>query len=210
MTLPSLQVQFVYAHLAWGVVLAACGTAILARRKPFPVRLGVAWVILMVACNALPGNISLAYWLGFAFQSPSALLVAYCVAAVWQHLHRRVGDRLLSTGAALTIVGVGGLLYVDAAGLLHLGLYTHGYGGMAAGVALTVGTLAAIAVNAGPDHRAARAVLFAVTLFALWRLPTGNAWDAFLDPWLFLWALATLIARGVAGRARQLSTGSAC
>jgi hypothetical protein len=38
-----------------------------------------------------------------------------------------------------------------------------------------------------------------VLLFVLLRLPTGNVWDAVLDPWLWL-GLHWVLLRGVFGR----------
>jgi hypothetical protein len=37
------------------------------------------------------------------------------------------------------------------------------------------------------------ALLAAVLLFSLLRLPTGNLWDALLDPLLWAWALGSVV-----------------
>jgi hypothetical protein len=58
-------------------------------------------------------------------------------------------------------------------------------------MALCVGGI--IQGRARPQYFAA---LGALTLFTLLRLPTGNLWDALLDPLLWIWSLASLAARG--------------
>ena len=37
------------------------------------------------------------------------------------------------------------------------------------------------------------AVLLALLGFSATRLPTGNFWDAMLDPWLWLWSIGRLL-----------------
>jgi hypothetical protein len=201
MNLPWLGLQAVWAHFAWGMVLAACGVAVLARRRPFPSALGTVCLVLALAICALPGAASPSYWLGLAFQFPSALLVACCAMTIWTNAQGNArGHRVLPAGLAAALVGIGLLLYLDSAGWLAWGLYARGFGPEAAIAGLLVGLAAVLAVARGRHRGAAFAVLLCVALFALLRLPTGNVWDALLDPLLWLWALFSLLARALASR----------
>ncbi|RYE87400.1 MAG: hypothetical protein EOO78_35840 [Oxalobacteraceae bacterium] len=48
-------------------------------------------------------------------------------------------------------------------------------------------------------------MLGAVVLFSLLRLPSGNLWDALLDPLLFGWAIAALLAGALRRRGRRVT-----
>jgi len=198
MNLPALGLQVVYTHFAWGMVLAACGVGLLRWRRPFPTRLATAWVLLAFVACALPGAASPAYWLGLAMHCPSGLLVACCAVTIWVgHTPPR---RVLPTGLAAVWVAAGALLYADSSGWLSLGLYARGFGPVAALAGLLLGAAALIAVARGAHRGTGLAVLLALMLFAVLRLPTGNVWDAVLDPMLWLWAIFSLLARWVALR----------
>lgn len=204
MNLPWLGLQVMWAHAAWGMVLAACGVGLLSHRKPFPVALAVGWLVLAFVWCAVPGPVSPAYWLGLSFQAPSGLLVACCAMTIWVNARGATGYRVLPTGLAAALVVVGAVLYVDSVGWLHLGLYAQGYGREAAIAALLLGAVAVLAVALGRRRGVALAVLLSLMLFSVFRLPSGNLWDALLDPWLWLWALCSLVARWRASR-RNLS-----
>ncbi|MEO8152672.1 MAG: hypothetical protein ABI605_06340 [Rhizobacter sp.] len=195
MNLPSLDLQALYAHFAWGMVLAACGVGLLAWRRPLPARLATAWLVLAFVACALPGSVSPSYWLGLAFQLPSGLMVACCAMTVWMNARGVDGYRVLPLGLATGLALSGLLLYADSAGWLYLGLYARGFGPEAALAGLLAGAAALFAIAAGKQRGAGFAVLLSLTLFALLRLPTGNVWDALLDPWLWLWAVFSLLAR---------------
>jgi hypothetical protein len=198
--LPWLSLQVMWAHAAWGMVLAACGVGLLSRRRPFPGRLAVGWLVLAFVLCAVPGPLSPAYWLGLSFQAPSALLVACCAMTIWAHAQGASGHRVLPAGLAAALVVGGAMLYADSVGWLPLGLYARGFGLEAAVAGLLLGVLTVAAVGLGWQRGAALAVLLALTLFAVLRLPSGNLWDALLDPLLWLWALSSLLARWRASR----------
>jgi len=203
MNLPSLGLQVVYSHVAWGMVLAACGVGLLSWKRPFPTKLAAAWLLLAWVLCALPGAASPAYWLSLVFSHPSGLLVACCTLTVWMNASREGGYRVLPPGLALVLVGAGAVLYLDSWGWLSFGLYTHGFGPAAALAGVLVGAAAVVAVARGPHRAIATAALLAWLLFALLRLPTGNAWDALLDPMLWLWDLFSLLARARSHRSKR-------
>lgn len=195
MMLPQPELQTLYAHLAWAFVLGACGVGVMWRFHPFPTRAASAWVVLAFTLCLLPGEASLAYWLGLSFQMPSAFLLCLCVLAVWNRGQANPEDRVLPTGLALGLVVAGAVLYADAWAWVHLGLYVRGFGTGAALAGLLVGAAALLAVAAGLPRRAAMAAAVALTIHAVWRLPTGNFWDALIDPLLWVWAIFSLGAR---------------
>jgi hypothetical protein len=201
MNLPGLTLQALYTHFAWGVLLSACGVGLLRGRRP----LAIGWAVLAFAACAWPGPASPAYWLGLAFHYPSGLLVAGCALTLWLNLARGGAGRVMPAGLAAALVLAGLLLYLDSSGWLSLGLYARGFGHGAALTGLLLGAAAVIWVARGPQHGMAWAVLLALMLFAVCRLPSGNVWDALLDPMLWLWALFSLLARAIARRAAGAS-----
>lgn len=199
MSLPELSLQFTYARLAWALVLAALlvGLWPASRRLPRPAlgAIGAACLLLM----ALPGPASPAWHLGLAFQYPSGLLAALCLVRLhgrWR-AHAAPGPAPgpatlpLPLAAPLALAGV--LLYLDAFGLVAGGYYYAGFGPLAAlgAVLLAAGCAAALARGRHPSQ--AVAVLGALLLFSVARLPSGNLWDALIDPLLWGWALAALV-----------------
>jgi hypothetical protein len=101
---------------------------------------------------------------------------------------------------ALGLAIVGAVLYVDTVGWFGMGLYVRGFGPEAAFAGLLVGAAAVLAIATDQSRSAGFAVLLALMVFALCRLPTGNVWDAVLDPLLWVWAIFSLVARWKARR----------
>ena len=203
MDLPALDWQFLYGRLGWAIVLAtsAAGLLPLALRRSRPVVCGL--LLLSGALMALPGNVSPAYWLVLAFQWPSGLLMGLCLLKLlkaWPGAHD-VSAMPASLAAVIAIAGIP--LYLDAVGLLSLGMYYWGFGPFAAPlVALAAIAGCALAAVLGRGRPHALAVLGALALFSILRLPTGNLWDALLDPLLWGWALGSLVIKGVVWIAR--------
>jgi len=186
MSLPDLAWQAVHARLAWGVVAVALllSWPLLRERRT---RLAVA--IVVMAAMWLPGPASPAWWLGLAFQQPSGLLAMLCAASAMRRLGGRADAPVLPVPLALGLALGGLVLYADAVGALSLGLYAWGFDPVQAPVAgLVLSVLALAAAVMGRAPWAAWAVLLALTLHAVARLPTGNLFDALLDPLLWLWA----------------------
>ena len=196
MTLPELAMQIAWARLAWGVVAAAVLLAALPLRGTRACAVAAA---LGLAVMWLPGPASPAFWLGLAFQQPSGLLAMLCGASVGLRFVERPGQQVLPLPLAVLLLAGGALLYADAVGALVLGLYAWGFDPVQAplaGVVLSV--LALAAAVRGRQTWAGWAVLLALTLHAVTHLPTGNLFDALLDPLLWLWALLRCIGHGLA------------
>ena len=173
--------------LMWAVVLAGSVCA-LGPRLPYRWR----WVLTMLTAvwALIPGPLSITYWLGLAFQMPS--LVTGLIAAGWlvAGLSQRRTFKASSPGLdRLGLMGIvlGWLLLLDTLALLPSSLYGWGFGTAAL---MLVSVLAALfwAMAGGSALGFRGLILMAavLVLFVVTRLPTGNLWDALLDPWLWV------------------------
>jgi hypothetical protein len=204
--LPALGLMQTSLCLSWGLVLAAVGVVLLGPRLG---RTPALWTmpVLLAAWPWLPGTLSASYWLGLAFQAPSVtavLLSALVLYARWvqplQGLHG--GDRGTWVGTplawALATLGVllGWALLLDSLALLPVQLYAWGFTPAAAALAVLLALVPWALVRATPGGGVvAGLVPVAVVLFVLLRLPSGNLWDAVLDPWLWLVLQAVVLKK---------------
>lgn len=206
--LPSPSVMQLWLRLGWSAVLAWMGVVALDRFVPVNARrhgLNITVAVLMAACAWLPGPYSPAYWLGLAFQAPSVVTVLLCAGILVERLvpsslarGAAPAPNRLNTAFAFTGVVIGWALLLDTFALLPLQWYA--WGNSAAAVALVVALAAALWVVLGSAPHPVRAHLWvvpvALLVYAAWRLPTGNVWDAVLDPWLWV-ALHVYLGRRV-------------
>ena len=194
MNLPELEWQFVYGRVAWAVIAAAVLADLLrpAWRRARPVALGLCLLVALVM--ALPGEASPAHWLVLAWQWPSGVLFGYCLlrlSAPGEHAARTLALMPPRLAAPIGLAGL--VLYLDAIGLLSLGWYYKGFGPVGAPLlALAAAALCVFALIRGHARPKAIILLGAVALFSIARLPTGNLWDALLDPLLWSWAIISL------------------
>jgi len=191
MSLPDLALQIAYGRLAWALVAAALLLAVL---PAIAQRTRLFIVAAMMVLMLLPGAASPAYWLVLAFQYPSGLLAGCAVVSLQARWQGRRPRFTLPAGLALGLAAIGLLMYLDTFGVLALGLYYGGFNPVAAPL-LACAAAIGFAVNVWRGHAAgpSAAMLIAVLLFSLLRLPTGNLWDALLDPLLWSWALGSSI-----------------
>lgn len=204
MDLPGLDWQYFYGRLAWAIVLAALVAGLLPAAWRGSRRLAGALLLASATLMALPGEASPAYWLVLAFQWPSGVLLGFCLLKLSAPWRGAQPSATMPTSIAAVIAPVGAVLYLDAIGLLSLGLYYWGFGPSGAPV-VALGAAAACALLAAagraPPH--ALAVLAGLALFSILRLPTGNLWDALLDPLLWGWACVSLAIKGLRWAARH-------
>lgn len=188
--LPALVVSRVWLHLGWAVVLAWLVAAV-GRRIDLPrvAQLGLAAAMAVWAC--VPGIYAPAHWLGLAFQAPSISLVVLCgwglcrwfaPASVAQSPDSPETDRLVWTGIVL-----GWVLLLDTLAVFPVSLYPWGFSPAVPAVAL-LALLLPWVLRKGYGAVVWRVPIpvIAVLIFIALRLPSGNAWDALLDPWLWL------------------------
>lgn len=154
----------------------------------------------------LPGPWSPAHWLGLAFQAPSVVTLLLCAVL----LHRRLTayvmtDAMLRSSRnsllALATMGValGWVLLLDTFAVLPVQFYAWGFSPTAVAL-VALATLLPWAISLrGPLDPLAWTAPVAVLLFVVLRLPSGNVWDAVLDPWLWV-VLQVIVVRRWRGR----------
>ena len=197
--LPSALAMQIWLQLGWSVVLACLGASLVGRWRPGrPGRLdGWQWGVALVLAlwTLVPGAYSPAYWLGLAFQGPSIATVLLCDALLrGRFFPTRSGVSINElpnpTVLALALAGVvlGWALLLDTLALLPLQVYAWGFSPVALGV-LLMAALIPWLIETGrqsADRSRTWLVPIALLVFVVWRLPSGNVWDAVLDPWLWL------------------------
>jgi hypothetical protein len=229
MSLPDLALQIVYGRLAWALVAAALLLAILpalllklsqlfnhsnlsntsavahANDAAHRARRTTAIVVTAsVIWMSLPGAASPAYWLTLVFQYPSGLLAGFSAVSLVARWQGRAARFAMPAAFALPLVFAGLVLYLDAFGMLALGLYAGGFGaGFAPLLACVAAGASAFAIVRGRATDAAAAVLIGVLPYSLLRLPSGNLWDALLDPLLWSWALGSVVVAAARQRAAR-------
>ncbi len=216
MNLPDVSLQWAMLRIGWGVVLACVVVEALCRFRRAPSRsvLGLAAGVAL-ACPWLPGPASPAFWLGLAFQWPSNLLVLLGGTRLLQRLAPRAppgarsregvpDEPLLPLFAALLLAAAGIILYLGTFGVGPF-VYRSGYFDSAV---LAFVTLAVAGWRWGGLAMPRTSLLFALAIgvHLLTRLPTGNAWDALIDPFVVVLSLVTCARAALtASRARALA-----
>lgn len=189
--LPTAGAMQLWLHLGWSVVLAWLAAWWVPRRPWTAALLAALWAWA-------PGAYSPAYWLGLAFQAPSVVTVLLCAGGLWPRW--RAGDteqnaltpRLPTDRRVLALAVLGALtgwvLLLDTFALLPLPIYAWGFGPLAVGLIAMLATLPWVVGPRGDSAQGWRLVVvpLAVLVLVVWRLPSGNAWDAVLDPGLWL------------------------
>lgn len=187
-------------HIGWALVLGAVSARLL-RQTQFSLRVGIT--LLVMAFCMLPSQWSPSWWLGLACQTPSLVLQSLCGIYLYQQWCMR--DRVVPSGVTETTswpitllligIGIGWLLALDTFALLTVQLYPIGFTPYAVLGALFFACLLQL-ISARSDHALQRhhyrllavVVLISILVHLITRLPTGNLWDALIDPWL--WVLA--------------------
>lgn len=184
--------------LCWAVVLSFLGAALMSGRALAARRVLAA---LLALWALLPGTFSVTYWLGLAFHAPSITTVLVCALCLKQRLWPATPavPRLPAVlrwhyGWVGAGVVLGYLLLLDTFALLPVQLYAWGFSTVAVLVALAAALLPWLVLGQAASRSGMASWLLpsVVLTFVLCRLPTGNLWDALLDPWLWVglqWAL---------------------
>jgi hypothetical protein len=191
--LPESLVFRLYLGLAWGLVLAVLALVLLgARAGPRLQR----WLppVLLLWC-LLPGALSPAYWLGLALRAPSGLLALLCAWTLWRYYQPRTpapAPLQVLRPWAWPLVALGWVLLLDTFAWWPFSLYAWGFAPLVLGALALLGLVPALLKGqlAMPGLWIA-----ALLLHVLLRLPTGNIWDAVLDPALWIWLQADALRR---------------
>ena len=194
--LPDPSAMRLALHGVWAIVLGS-GALLLAGKLARPYRLGLA--LLVMAWTLVPGTASPAYWLGLAFQTPSLTSAVICLGWVYCCLRIEQGPgaairphvHALKFLAGMGVV-LGWVLLLDTLAWLPVSVYAWGFSSAAVGAVavfatLLWGVLGVVDVNRRTPGLVGLVLpLSVLTLFVLTRLPTGNLWDALIDPWLWV------------------------
>lgn len=189
--LPSPGMVRLYLVLSWALVLAVLGLWLLQRWMPQgkPVW---RWAVpaALVLWAAWPGGLSPTYWLGLAFQAPSLLSAVLCGLFLLRQFKPGVlpAERCAVPWyfGMLGIV-LGWLLLLDTFAVWPVSLYALGFSPVALAVVALVAVLPWLL--AGPRQSTHNILLLLVAVLllqVLLRLPTGNLWDALIDPCLWV------------------------
>ena len=185
--LPSTTALWLTLHLGWAMVLVSM-THWLATRFVPRYQSALAWLVLL--WSLLPGALSPAFWLGLALQSPSMMTVLLCLgwllqqvrstsaATAWQ---TAADARSLKLMAGMGVV-LGWVLLLDTLAWFPVSIYAWGFAASAVALAALVSALYCWQQGS----RASSLPFCVMTIFVLTRLPSGNVWDALLDPSLWL------------------------
>lgn len=211
MKLPDFAAQSLYLDLGWAAVLTAIAVTVLPHAGSVSRR---RWTALWVACAItagmlLPAPWSLSFWLGMAFQYPSLMLVTLALMHIGRLLNSKAAGAsapLLPVVPAATLLGVAAALYAGAFGWMSYDLYVVGYSPFAA-AAIASALVATWARFDRSSSWACCALALAAMVHAAARLPSGNAWDALLDPFLVGWASVVLV-RATDARFRHRASAS--
>lgn len=205
----------------WAVVLGFLALLPFSRASTTTRRLAM---LVAMAWAFVPGAWSPTWWFGLAFQLPSWTTVLLCFAgcvAAWRPAvafdpaatAKRAASGWSTGPSTATSLGIltwlalplGIVLLLDMFILLPLAVYRWGFGPLALAVMLALVTLVWVMARGAANRREAALVLMALALFVVTRLPTGNVFDAVIDPWLWLVLLAGAV-RQVVNAMRSRST----
>lgn len=193
--LPHAPLMAVALYVIWATVLGG-GSLLLTRKLARPYQLGLA--LFVVALTLLPGTSSPAYWLGLSFQTPSLMSGVVCLVWALSRVRlnpNRVESEVIDQNKALKIgslmgVVLGWVLLLDTLAYFPTSVYAWGFSSAAVLAVLVTAALFWLLWGGAAANRMGLLgpllVLSVITLFVLTRLPTGNVWDALIDPWLWV------------------------
>lgn len=198
--LPQLQVQQVFHAAGWLAVLSWLSVALipLFDKQWRWLMSSMCWLaVLLLWPSPLSG-------LGLAFQTPSLLTLCLCVNAAWMDIKGRSSRIFYTTPAEQTPgwiwllpVALGWMLLLDAFGQMPWDIYSLGFGHTLIWLAwgLMGMWMACVYLFALADwqKQLISCWLVATALFVLTHAPSGNVWDAWSDPGLWLFAHTKLV-----------------
>ena len=172
-----------WVKLSWALVASAVVLRLTYACKPtlWPAAV-VAVVMLLPRTDVLSG------YLALAFQTPSLVLVAWALWC-WADVLQLRGP-MVTTPLPVALLGVllGWALVLDTLNywptFFNPQLYALGF--EAAGLWCVLVTAAAVLLWTEVPRRWVLSAVAVLAVYVLLRLPTGNVWDAVLDPFVWL------------------------
>lgn len=206
--LPHAALLPLWVKLSWAVVVSAVALRWTYRFKPTVWPAAVVAVILL-----LPRTDVLSGYLALAFQTPSLVLVAWALWCWIDVLQLREPVSTTPTPVAGVGVLLGWALVLDTLNYwpswFNPQLYALGF--ESAGLWWVLVLMAVVLLCAQVPKRWVLSAVVVLTVYVWLRLPSGNVWDAVLDPfvWLALHAQLWRVCRaGRTGRSSRQGTTS--
>jgi hypothetical protein len=198
--LPKLQVQQVFHATGWLAVLTWLSVQFIRvydKRWRWLI-VSLCWLLVLMLWQAPLSN------LGLAFQTPSLLTLCLCVNAAWQDIKGRSHLLFYTAPTEQAHVWIwllpaiaGWVLCLDTFGLMLWDIYSMGFEQpvvwLAWGVMGVWMACIYLFALAGWQMQAVNCWLVATALFVATHAPSGNVWDAWSDPGLWIWAHIKLI-----------------
>jgi hypothetical protein len=190
-----------WVKLSWAVVVSAVVLRLTSRLKASLWFAAVVGVVLLLPHTPASG------YLALAFQTPSLVLMAWAMWCWADVLQMRSPVVTTPTSVAWMGVLLGWALVADTLNYwpawFDLQLYALGF--TSTGLWLVLAATAVVLLWVQPPKRWVFSVAAVMAAYVLLRLPTGNVWDAVLDP--FVW-LALHVQLWRAGRTWHASRAS--
>ena len=172
-----------WVTLSWALVASTVLLRLTYRFKPSVWPAAVLAVVML-----LPRTQVLSGYLALAFQTPSLVLVAWALWCWADVIQLREPVATTPTPVALLGVLLGWALVVDTLNywpaFFNPQLYALGF--EAAGLWLVLAVMALVLLWAKVPKRWVLSAVLVLVVYVLLRLPTGNVWDALLDPFVWL------------------------
>ncbi len=172
----------VWVNLSWALVVSAVVLRLTSRFK------ASLWLAAVVGVVMLLPHTPASGYLALAFQTPSLVLVAWAMWCWADVLQMRSPVATTPTSVAWMGVLLGWALVADTLNYwpawFNPQLYALGF--TSAGLWLVLAISAVVLLWVQPPKRWVSSVVFVLAAYVLLHLPTGNVWDAVLDPFVWL------------------------
>jgi hypothetical protein len=194
-----LRQQFFHAGCWWVVLVWLSTTCLQVGRWPMRVLFfATLWTLLLVAFPVILSG------LGLAFQTPALWTVTLCIVSLWSSAFMNDSIKSLNKKSSAwtwcLVALIGWVLMLDSFGLLKWDVYAIGFNKDLLWVVWLIASTWAVwswsTRQALWMQQAAITFCIATAVFIVMRVNTGNVWDAWVDPWLWLYAHLQMIKLG--------------
>ena len=172
----------VWVNLSWALVVSAVVLRLTSRLKASLWLAAVVGVVMLLPYTPASG------YLALAFQTPSLVLVAWAIWCWADVLQMRSPVATTPTSLAWMGVLLGWALVADTLNYwpawFNPQLYALGF--TSAGLWLVLAASAVVLLWVQPTKRWVLSLVVVLAAYVLLRLPTGNLWDALIDPFVWL------------------------
>lgn len=185
--LPHAALLPLWVKLSWALVVSAVVLRLMSGIQ-FAVWMAAGVGVLLLLPLFLPRIDVLSGYLALAFQTPSLVLVAWALWCWADALQRRAPVASTPTFVALLGVLLGWALVLDTLNnwptFFNPQLYALGF--ESAGLWCVLAAIAVVLLRVQVSMRWVLSAAAVLAVYVLLRWPTGNVWDALLDPFVWL------------------------